>query len=291
MKAEQRSRTADAVAAVRAAHLLYDRPIVFEDPFAIELTSLPWRMVGKSRLLYWLVAKKIFGALRPVHAQILARSRYAEDQLQKAIAVGVTQYVLLGAGLDSFALRRRDLATTTRVYELDHPVSQMTKRKRLARLRVDMPKNLEFAPVDFEKETLIDALARSSYMRERPAFFSWLGTTVYLTREAVMNTLRSLATFVAVGSEIVLTYLIPLELVEPADRAAVDRAARFAGRRGEPWITFFDPRTFPQEVCALGFELVENLSPREQEARYFAGRADDLHALSDAYFGHFRVIR
>jgi methyltransferase (TIGR00027 family) len=291
MKAKQPSRTADAVAAVRAAHLLHDRPIVFEDPFAIDLTSLPWRMVAKSRLLYWLVAKKILGGQRPVHAQILARSRYAEDQLQKAIAVGVTQYVLLGAGLDSFALRRRDLATIMRVYELDHPVSQMTKRKRLARLRVDVPENLEFVPVDFEKETLIDALARSSYMRERPAFFSWLGTTVYLTREAVMNTLGSLVTFAAPGSEIVLSYVIPLELVEPADRAVLDRVARFAARRGEPWITFFDPFTFPQEVSALGFEFVENLSPREQEARYFAGRADDLHTLSDAYFGYFRVIR
>lgn len=291
MKAGQRSRTADAIAAVRAAHLFYDRPVIFEDPFAIHLTSFPWRIVGKSRLLYWLVAKKIFGALRPVHAQLLARSRYAEDQLEKAIAAGVNQYVLLGAGLDSFALRRRDLATAVKVYEVDHPASQMTKRKRLARLHVDMPENLEFVPVDFEQETVAEALARSSYVRERPAFFSWLGTTQYLTREAVMNTLRSIAAFAVPSSEIVLTYLIPLELVAPGDRAAVEKAARFAARRGEPFISFFDPRMFPQEVGALGFELVENLSPLEQKARYFAARTDDLRLLSDAYFAHFRVSR
>lgn len=291
MKAGQRSKTADAIAAVRAAHLVYDRPVVFEDPFAIHLTSLPWRIVVKSRLLYWIVAKKILRALRPVHGQLLARSRYAEDKLEKAIAAGVNQYVLLGAGLDSFALRRRDLATTVKVYELDHPASQLAKRERLAHLHIDLPENLEFVPVDFEQETVAQALARSSYEQERPAFFSWLGTTQYLTREAVTNTLRSLTACAAPGSEIVLTYLIPAELVEPDDRATVQKVARFATRRGEPFISFFDPRTFPKEACALGFELVENLSPQEQRVKYFAGRTDDLRPLSDAYFGHFRVIR
>ena len=288
MKAGQRSRTADAVAAVRAAHLLYDRPVVFEDPFAIHLTSFAWRTIGKSRVLHWLV-RRIFRALRPVHAQILARSRYAEEKLEEAVARGIDQYVLLGAGLDSFALRRRDLASKLTVYELDHPESQASKRKRLARCGIDLPNNLALIAVDFEQETVADALTRSSYARERPAFFSWLGTTVYLPREAVFGTLEALARFAAPGSEVVLTYLVPIELVKPGDREAVEKAARFAARRGEPWVSFFDPHLFPEEVCTLGFELIENLSPQEQRARYFAARTDNLCPLSSAYFVHFRA--
>ncbi len=119
------SRTAEFVAAVRAAHLLYDRPLLFEDPFALQLTSVTWRAICENRLLHWLVMKKILGALRPLHGQILARSRYAEDQLDKAISAGVRQYVLIGAGLDSFALRRQDVISSLKVYELDHPATQM----------------------------------------------------------------------------------------------------------------------------------------------------------------------
>ena len=289
MKERHRSRTAEAAAAARARHLLRDQPIVFDDPFAIRLTSRPWRIICKNRFLDWLVSRRMV-VLRPIVAQILARSRYAEDQLLKAIAAGMNQYVIVGAGLDSFALRRRDLASTLKVYELDHPASQVSKQDRLAELGIDLPANLELIPVDFEQESVADALTRSSYTRDRPAFYSWLGTIHYLTRDAIFRTLASIASFAAARSEIAFDYAIPRESVDPADLPVRDALDRFAARRGEPLVTSFDPMTFPREVCDLGFELLENLSVQEQETRYFREREDGMKPTPSSYFAHFRVL-
>jgi len=291
MKERQRSRTAEAAAAARARHLLRADSIVFADPFAVKLTSRPWRIICKNRVLDWLVFRQLLRELHPIGAQILARSRYAEDQLEKSIAAGTNQYVIVGAGLDSFALRRTDLATTLKIYELDHPASQVSKRDRLAELAIDMPTNLELISVNFEQESVADALARSSYTRERPAFYSWLGTIHYLTRDAIFETLASIASFATPGSEIVFDYRIPRESVDPADKPGRDALDRFVARRGEPFLTSFDPLTFPREVCDLGFELVENLSGKEQQARYFQGRKDGLRPPPGSYFVHFRLLR
>jgi methyltransferase (TIGR00027 family) len=291
MKERQRSRTAEAAAAARARHLLRDDPVVFADPFAIHLTSRPWRIICKNRFLNWIVFRHLLAAMHPVQAQILARSRYAEDQLEKSMLAGMDQYVVVGAGLDSFALRHTDLATTLKIYELDHPASQRSKRDRLAGLGIDLPANLELLPVDFERETVADALARSSYTRDRPAFYSWLGTIHYLTRDAVFRTLTSIASFAAARSEIVFDYRTPSDSVDATDLPVRDALDRFAARRGEPFLTSFDPLTFPREVCDMGFELVENLSGREQQARYFQGRKDGLRPPQDSYFVHFRLLR
>jgi methyltransferase (TIGR00027 family) len=289
MKQDQRSRTAEATAAIRAYHILHDNPIVFEDPFAIQLTSPTWRLICGSRILAWLVMRKILGALRPAGAYVLGRSRYAEDQLEKAIREGVDQYVLVGAGLDSFALRRQDLATRLKVYELDHPASQDSKRNRLAQLNISSPKNLMFISVDFENESISDALEKSSFSRERRTFFSWLGTTGYLSRVAVFRTLESILSCAAPGSEIVFDYDISKEFVDSADLLMIEKVERFTARRGEPLISSFDPKTFPQEVCNLGFELVENLSPKKQEERYFYGRKDNFRPSPSSYLAHFRM--
>jgi len=289
MEKEQRSKTAEFVAAVRAAHLLYDRPVLFEDRFAIQLTSATWRVICEYRLLHWLVLKKILGALRPLHGQILGRSRYAEDQLDNAISAGVRQYVLLGAGLDSFALRRQDVLSALRVYELDHPATQMMKRERLARLRVPLPANLEFVPVDLENQTVGDALARSSYSPHSRAFFSWLGTTAYLTEEAVLRTLDSVASSAAAGSELVFDYRISEELLSASARKTRKRIGKFTARRGEPLKSTFDPRTLLEDVSRLGFEVAEHLSPNDQWAKYFAQRNDGLRPVASSSFLHLRL--
>lgn len=163
MKETQRSRTAEAAAAVRAAHLLHDRPVILADPFAIRLTSHTWRLICRSALLHWLVVRKLLSPLRPVHGQILGRARYAEEKLEEAVRQGVSQYVILGAGLDSFALRRADLSSTLRIYEVDHAATQRSKRNRLTDLCLPVPDNLEFVPVDLEHGSLRDALAASTY--------------------------------------------------------------------------------------------------------------------------------
>jgi methyltransferase (TIGR00027 family) len=283
------SRTAEFTAAVRAAHLLYDRPLLFEDPFAVQLTSATWRVICENRLLHWLVMKKILGAFRPLHGQILARSRYAEDQLDNAISAGMRQYVLIGAGLDSFALRRQDLIPSLKVYELDHPATQMMKRKRLNRLRIPVPPNLEFVPVDLERETIAEGLAKSSHSPTSRTFFSWLGTTLYLSRETVLSTLRSVATYATPGSELVFDYRISDELLSANAKKTREKIRKFTARRGEPLKSTFDPSALLEEASRLGFEVAEHLSPEEQWTRYFAKRNDGLRPIASSSFLHLRI--
>lgn len=203
----------------------------------------------------------------------------------------MTQYVIIGAGYDSFALRRRDLSNSLWIFELDHPATQKAKRKRLSELNVELPKNLELIPVDLENETVAEALKRSSYIREVPAFFSWLGTIRYLTRDAVFKTLRSLASLAAPGSEIVLDYIIPDRLMDPKELKRFNKSRRLTARLGEPVITYFDPDTLVTEMEDLCFELIENLSPNERKVRYFANRKDNLIPSGTSNIAHLRVRR
>ena len=292
MRSNRSSKTAEIAAAVRAGHLAFDSPPkIFEDPLAGDLVMIPfYRAIAKSRAVNWISANLLFRRLRPVMIEILIRARYAEDQLSKAVGKGVRQYVLLGAGLDSFAWRHPAWSEGLRVFEVDHPETQETKRRRLAELGLAIPSYLEFAPVDFEGETIADCLARSSFARDRTAFFNWMGTVPYLTREAVFNTLNSMAGFACPGSEIVFEYPILIELFDPKARKAYEKGQRYVTRRGEPWIFFGDPRQLPGEIERCGYQVIENVAPSELEARYLAGRKDGLHTSSVTYFAHCRLL-
>ena len=289
MKKRRRSKTAEAAAACRAYHLIDHVPVVFEDPYAIHLTSSFWRVILRSSFLRRLVFRRALRVMDPIGWEIIGRARWAEDRLTRAIGVGVDQYLLLGAGLDSFALRRRDLSRNLRVFELDHPSSQEVKRRRLSELTIDLPENLEFVPVNFEEENLADALARSSFRSERPAFFSWLGVTPYLTSEAIFRTLGSIAAIAAPGSEMVLDYFAGKEHVQPDDLPSVESLERFVARRGEPFMSAFGPDVFWQQVRALGFEVVQQLSPEEQSRHYLAGHDENARTAANAFFVHLRL--
>jgi methyltransferase (TIGR00027 family) len=290
VRSHRRSRTADAAAATRAAHRLYDQPLVFDDPLARDLTSAGWRRVCDNRFLYWLVVRTLLRSLRPVGGQVLSRARYAEDSLQEAVAEGIEQYVIIGAGHDSFALRRPDLASHLAVFELDHPDTQRAKRERIAGLGRELPKQLEFVPVDFETEAFDQALARSSFHPRKPAFFSWLGTVPYLTEEAIFGVLSALSSLASPGSQLVLDYAVPDALIDESDRRAVARLRRFTTRRGEPLISSFEPAALCERVGELGYRVMENLAPSEQNQRYFSGRSDGLRTLSGSYYLHLMVI-
>lgn len=289
MKEEERSMTAEMVAYERAKHQLYDDPIMFEDSFAIEFLSPRRRRFLKNPLIGLLLRSTLYRYFRPVRAHSVDRCCYSEDKLEKAIARGMTQYVIIGAGYDSFALRRRDLSNSLWIFELDHPATQKAKRKRLSELNVELPKNLELIPVDLENKTVAEALKHSSYIREVPAFFSWLGTIRYLTRDVVFKTLRSLASLAAPGSEIVLDYTIPDRLMDPKELKRFNKSRRLTARLGEPVITYFDPDTLVTEMEDLCFELIENLSPNERKVRYFANRKDNLIPSGTSNIAHFRV--
>lgn len=293
MKAAKASRTSDNAAALRAMHLIrHGEPKIFEDSYAIRLTSRFWRAVTGNRFLYWLFNRdSLYGWIHPVIGDLVARARYAEEQLESAVREGVSQYVLLGAGMDSFALRRPDLADSMAIFEIDHPDTQQLKKKRLAEIGISMPKNHFFLPVDFEQESLAEALSKSSFSAEVPAFFSWLGSIVYIEKNAVLHTLGDVASCAAKGSKVVFTYCDARPLEGKSSSEAFRRLLEATHRRGEPMITGFHDEELRSELHRLGFEVVERLSSDEIQRRYFWGRTDGLTMLDHIHFLCARIVR
>jgi len=216
------------------------------------------------------------------------RSRYAEDELEKAVRNGMTQYVLLGAGLDSFAYRRHDLVERLSVFEVDYPSTQQWKRGRLRELNTPVPSNLTFVPVDFERQTLIEALSAAGYRVEEPAFFSWLGVTQYLAEDAIVRTLQEIASLVT-GSEIVFEYLVPEERLEGVEREYLASVKAGSARRGEPWRGCFEPARLEGLVKGLRFTEFTDLDAEAINARYFANRRDGLRSPSADHLVRARV--
>jgi methyltransferase (TIGR00027 family) len=258
------------VAMRRAAHQLLDHPAVFQDPLAVPI-------LGKEMAAALQADPTRFerGRLSSfLRAFFAARSRMAEDQLGLALTAGVGQYVILGAGLDTFAYRRPHRAGL-RVFEVDHPATQAWKRQRLVEAEIDIPDTLTFVPVDFEHDDLGTALARAGVDTE-PVFFAWLGVTPYLHRTAVMATLRTIARLAAGGGGVVFDYGIDPGLLSGIQRMAFDAMAARVSAAGEPWVTFFDPDRLIQDLHAAGFSDVADAGAEEINRRYFSDRADGL---------------
>lgn len=282
MQAGQPSETALAVAGMRFEHLLGPGPHVFEDPWAERLTS------GE----YCDLARAGFFAqqLSPILGQILGRARWAEDALEQALGEGVGQYVILGAGLDSFALRRADLLPRLEVFELDHPDTQRYKLARLAELGVESDPRVHFVAVDFEREGVAAALARTAFSADVPSFFSWLGVVSYLSEEDVMRALAGIRACAAPGSQVAMDYPIAPEHLGPEDRALFESIRAGSAGLGEPRRATHDPEALHREVCALGYECVEDLSCEEHRQRYFAGRSDGLRPYPQVHLARFRAL-
>ncbi len=288
MKAEEGSKTAEGVAAFRAIHLKHhDEPKVFEDPYAIHLTSGRLRRLVTNRFLYWIATSKIFyGWTYPLQGQALARARFAEERLEQALSDGMQQYVILAAGFDSFVLRRKDLLDRLAVFEVDHPATQRVKLKRLADAGLKVPPSVTCIPVDMEGESLSQKLLATSYSRDVRTFFSLLGTVPYLTREAFGVTLEAMAECSPPGNLLVFDFADPgfFEAIKTSNtHRRQDRATR---RRGEPLITGFNIDELRALLKEVGWDLVGTLSPEDQRARYFAGRRDQLGPLEHFHIAH-----
>jgi methyltransferase (TIGR00027 family) len=269
----------------RAYHYTHDSPRVFEDFLAGTLITPEDRETMDKQ---WAPAVADSEPRRPGGAHMLGRARYNEDKLSDAIDKGISQYVIVGAGLDTFALRRPDLQDRLRVFELDHPVTQALKRDRLFQAALPLPRHLHFCPTDFERESVGSSLSRSPFDPGVPTFFSWLGVTYYLTREAIGNTLTSIRAVAAPNSELVMDYVDSAVLL-PANQSPQIRDLFLRLQSvGEPLISGFNPRTLTEELAALGFELLEDLDAKAQEARYFAGRADGFRPVEFAHLVHAR---
>lgn len=284
------SRMALGAAIARATHHRHDSPRVFDDAYAFDMLYGHWRWVVASRFLDWLVLRKALHVMRPVYGQVVARSRFCEDVLHAAIARGVRQYVIVGAGLDTFALRAGPTAGALRIFELDHPASQTVKRRLIERIG-GAPANVEYIAADLEREAVSDALARSDFDPGEPAFFSWLGTTYYLSEPAVIATLQSIAANTAAGSEVVFDFCVPEASLGGRDREELAALKRFVARRGEPFVSSFLPAQLAASALPLGLELVENASPDRLEQRYFSGRTDGFRPSRFAWVAHMRVRR
>jgi methyltransferase (TIGR00027 family) len=261
------SRTALRVAIRRAAHQLLDEPRVLDDPLAL-------RIIGREAENALRTDPKEHHAFsRAFRAFMAARSRYAEDELARAVAHGVTQYVVLGAGLDTFAYRNPHAGL--RVFEVDHPDTQAWKREQLRAAGIAIPPSLTFVPIDFERQTLADGLAACGFKANASAFFSWLGVTPYLTREACMTTLSFIAKMPA-GSGVVFDFAVDPALLNAGQRQALDALSARVARYGEPLQLFFDPAKLQDELKTLGFHRTEFLQGKELNARYFKERSDGL---------------
>jgi methyltransferase (TIGR00027 family) len=264
MRDAKPSGTAQRVALRRAAHQLLDHPRVFDDPLAAAIAGESERPPG---------ADQPFS--RSLRAFIAVRSRYAEDQLALAVERGVRQYVVLGAGLDTFAYRNPLRSAGLHVFEVDHPATQAWKRARLDESGIAVPDDMTFAAVDFERQSLEDGLIEAGFEKRQPAFFSWLGVTPYLSWPAFEATIQFIASMPC-GSGVVFDFAVERSLLSTMQRLALDALAARVARAGEPFRLFFDPAALVSDLTRLGFGHIEDLNCDRINARYFAGRSDGL---------------
>ena len=260
------SRTALRVALRRAAHQLYDSPVVFADPVAVQILGTAYKEELERTRFH--LDKPFSVAMR---AFLVARSRLAEDNVARAVAVGVKQYVLMGAGLDTFGYRNPH--AQLRVFEVDHPATQVWKRELLQENGVAVPQNLTYVPVDFERQSLSAELENAGFNMAAPAFFAWLGVVPYLTLEAFRATVAFLSARPA-GSGVVLDYGQPRHVLPFLEQLGRDSLAARVQLAGEPFLLFFTPEEIRSELSA--FREVEDIGTEEINARFFAGRSDKL---------------
>ena len=267
-RAEGPDNTAVRVALWRALHLEVDAPPpVFVDRVGLKLAAPEDG---------WRARPDMSEFTKPFRASILARARFIEDLVLEQAARGVSQFVILGAGLDTFAQRRPELASRLRVFEIDRPGPQAWKRRRLEELGLGVAPNLHLVPVDFEAgESWRERLAAAGFDAARPAVVASAGVSMYLTEEANADTLREVAAL-APGSTLALTFMLPIELVDPAIRVGVERAAAGAKAAGTPFLSFFTPARLLALARDAGFSSAEHVSADELARRYFAGRTDGL---------------
>lgn len=221
-------------------------------------------------------------AARGMRAFMAVRSRFAEDELAKAVGGGTPrltrQYVVLGAGLDTFAYRNPHPGL--RVFEVDHPATQQWKRELLQSAGIQIPGEAVFVPIDFERETLSASLEHSGFRMDRPAFFSWLGVVPYLSELAFESTLNFIATLPK-PSNVVFDYGVARSALTLRERLMLDVLAARVGAAGEPFRLFFEPEQLAARLQELGYSQVEDLGSDEINRRYFAGRADGLQLKSN----------
>ena len=272
-EAEVPDSTAVRTALWRALHVEIDPPPhVLEDRLGLELVAPDdaWRDRPDMDPV----------GTRGFRAAIVARARFVEDLVDEQVAAGVTQLVLLGAGLDTLAERRPELGEGLRIFEVDQPGTQAWKRRRLVELGFGVPSWLRLVPIDFATgESWWDGLAAAGFEPDHPAVVASTGVSMYLAKEITAATLRQLAAL-APGSAVAMTFLVPPELVDAADRPGLEASSRGARASGTPFVSFFTPDEVKGMARDAGFVTSRLVSGRDLAERYFAGRTDGLRPSS-----------
>ncbi len=262
------SRTAQFVAVRRAVHQLVDIPPVFDDPLALRILN-----PDDAAAFAIECSAAYLPPFRCARAYVAARSRYAEDRLAQAIAAGTRQYVILGAGLDTFAYRRPDRGLA--IFEVDHPDTQAWKLRHLAGAGIRAPPGLRFVSMDFERQQLDVELPKAGLRQDEPAFFSCIGVTPYLTCAAGLAIVAAVRTL-GPGNAIAFDYAAPRGALSDWEKVAFDALSEDVERAGEPFRSFFERGALADELRAIGFRSIDSPTTEDLNALYFRDRFDGL---------------
>jgi len=269
MEPTQRSRTIEIPAIMRALHQTVDAdPKILTDPIAP-------RLIDGDEDRRWLAPLLSHPFAKQWRAGFAVRSRYTEDCLAERVQSGMRQYVVLGAGLDSFAYRQPQWASSLRIYEVDHPITQQYKRDRLKTAGIAIPSNLTFVPTDFESASVSNSLRAAGFAFDTQTLCSWMGVTQYLTPDALEATFRFVLSL-PFSSEIVFSFILPQVEISGLEAEALLIAARRSAEVGEPWLARFRGDELAMRLRSMGFSQILHLTPEEAARRYFRDRQDGL---------------
>ena len=283
------SKTAEMAAAIRALHQRRAQSPLFEDPHALAMCGGFWRRVVCNDWLANLMMGTVLATTSGIVPLVYTRARFGEDLLEASVKEGLDQYVIVGAGYDTFSVRRPDLMGKLTLYEVDQAATQQCKRERLKAAGLTEPENLCYVAADLNQEKLHEALARVNFDKTRPTLFSWFGVTYYLEMASIKETLTSIASHMAPGSAVMFDYLADPKLTPCGFIRMQEDTANFVARRGEPWLSSFVPDELPGVLDELGYATANHLKPQEVGPRYFSETDDTIYpAFMGLYHGIVR---
>lgn len=262
----QPDNTAVRTALWRALHAQADaRPYIIKDVVGLQLIAPEDGWQERPDMKY----------TKRLRASIVARARFIEDLIIEESKKGITQYIILGAGLDTFAQRRTDASPALQIYEIDQSDTLRWKRQRLIETGLGIAENLHLVPVDFEKENWYKRLLKAGFDKSKPVVIACTGVSLYLTKEAIVETLKQISTF-AHGSVLAMTFYLPIHLMDEEDKALMEMSLKGAAAAGTPMISFFSAAEIAQLAGDAGFKEIKTISTRDMEQLYFTDRTDNL---------------
>lgn len=274
MTIKQPDNTALRTALWRALHVLTDsKPYVIEDKVGYNLIRPGKGWQERPDMKY----------TKRLRASVVARARFIEDLAKEQIAKGVKQYVLLGAGLDSFAQRNTPISSGIDIYEIDQPGTLAWKEEKLIENGYKMPGNLHFVPVNFESSSWWDELSNKGFDRHQKAVVSCTGVTLYLTKNAIIDTLKKM-TLLWPGSTIAIAFYLPPEQLDQEDQPMQEMAIKGAAASGTPFVSFFSVEEITKLAGEAGLKEIQTISTKDMTEKYFKDRADNLVPASGEFF-------